>query len=152
MEDVADVLHAQKGADVRVIVIRYDDGSTDVDPERWLVEGRAPVDGLLDVREARGALAVRTLERWLGQTWPAERHLIDCTLTAPSSFELPLGWTLSDASKQWMDGRSDPCVEEGPPAGAGSRVEGPLFRAANVVRGWLGVERAPANCLSAAGR
>jgi hypothetical protein len=97
-QDVAAVLKAA-GADVRGILIRFGEGLAAASPpDLWAVEEWAPVDTLLNTRQARGALAVQTLYRSLGRSC-----VLEFGLAPPSDFALPLGWTLSDASKQWMD-------------------------------------------------
>jgi hypothetical protein len=125
-------------ADVRAIVIHIPPAESDT-PERWLVEELTPPNTFLDVQNARASLSVETLEASLH-----DDHIAWCDLAEPPDFKLPLGWTLSSASTNWMDGQSSPCVPKGP--GQGEKVQSSLFQAANVVRGWVGVPPVPPAC------
>jgi hypothetical protein len=67
-------------------------------PDRWMTEVLAPVAALLNAREARGWEAESAIERMVS----ADGGVLTLGL-APSSVDLPLGWTLSDAAQCEID-------------------------------------------------
>ncbi|HEV3007453.1 MAG TPA: hypothetical protein VGX52_00285, partial [Burkholderiales bacterium] len=89
------------------------DGNDDVPPGVAPVSGlTAPIEALLHVREARGQLEVRRLERDFSCD---ERHLVDWNLfgdqanrtqAQAAGQEPALGWLLSQRSVQWIGKRA----------------------------------------------
>lgn len=94
--------------EVHVVVIRYREQHPEpLASKRWLTESLSPVYGMLNVRGARGTLAVAQIPEETG-TDPIVFEL----LQYPDAIPLPLGWLLSAETRFRIDCQMGPGSSE----------------------------------------